>query len=209
MHNFIKSFVFLLMYAMIPLHAIGQDSVYTIKVHFLYGSKPKKEFKDSERKWFGGKLGGHVGIEYEPDQTVDFVRRGEFHWFAKKNNPHSRFALRSTTAFWGIFGSPAGSVKKASVIIPITRREKIKLDSLVKTYSAQTPYDYAFFGMRCGSATYDILSQLGVLTPYSYRKTYRKIFYPKKLRKRLFAKAGINKWKIDAEGTSTRKWERD
>jgi hypothetical protein len=202
-------FILLVFYLLTPFHSAGQDSLH-IKVHFLYGSKPKKEFKDSERKWFGGKLGGHVGIEYEPDQIVDFVRSGEFHWFAKKNKRHSRFALRSSSAFWGIFRYPADSVKKASVIIPIARKDKITLDSLIKTYSAQTPYDYAFFGMRCGSATYDILSQLGIFKPYSVPKTSRKIFYPKKLRKRLFAKAEIHQWRIVNEpGTNRRKWERD
>ena len=203
------SFILLVLCLLIPFCSAGQDSVH-IKVHFLYGSKPKKEFKDSERKWFGGKLGGHVGIEFDDDQIIDFVRSGEFHWFARKNDRHSRFALRPSSSFWGIFRPPGDSVKKASVIIPIARKDKIKLDSLIKTYAAQTPYDYAFFGMRCGSAAYDILSQLGIFKPYSVPKTSRKIFYPKKLRKRLFAKAEIHQWSVvTAPGTIRRKWERD
>jgi hypothetical protein len=64
--------------------------------------------------------------------------------------------------------------------------------------------------MRCGAAAYDILGQLDVLTSYSYRKTYRKIFYPKKLRKRLFKKAKEYAWKVVRQDSSIkRKWEKD
>jgi hypothetical protein len=203
------SFVLVLMCQLTSGHAFVQDSLY-IKVHFLYGSKPKKEFKDSERKWFGGKLGGHVGIEYESDQVIDFMRKGKFHWFARNKARHSTFALRSANSFWEIFRSPASSVKKASVLIPIGEKQKAKLDSLVESYSAQTPYDYAFFGMRCAAASYDILSQVGIFPSYSRPKTYRKVFYPKKLRKKLFAKAEEQQWKIiRAEGSGTRNWEGD
>lgn len=186
------------------------DDSLRIEVHFLYGSRPKKEFRDSERKWFGGKLGGHVGIEVEPGKVIDFVRRGEFHWFAKKKEKHSRFATRSTQAFWEIFRAPAATVKQASIGIPISIRQKSILDSLVGTYTSETPYDYAFVGMRCGSATYDVLAQLGILKRYSYRKTYRKIFYPKKLRKRLLKRADAHGWTVRRQdGSPTRKWERD
>ena len=34
-----------------------------IKIHFLYGSKPAKGYKDSESKAFVGIKGGHVNIE--------------------------------------------------------------------------------------------------------------------------------------------------
>jgi hypothetical protein len=64
--------------------------------------------------------------------------------------------------------------------------------------------------MRCGAASYDILGQLDILTKYSCSKTYKKIFYPKKLRKRLFKKATENGWTIvRQEGSIKRKWEQD
>jgi hypothetical protein len=189
--------------------ALSQDSVY-IKVHFLYGSKPKKKYKDVEPKWFGGILGGHVGIETDSNTVLNFVPSGEFHVFAKNKERHSAFAVHTPKSFWQIFGSSTDSVKKTTIEIPITRLQKQKLDSVSKAYRSQTPYDYAFFGMRCGAAAYDILSKLGILKKYSYRKTYRKIFYPRKLRKRLIKKAKKNKWTIRmTEGTKKRKWEGD
>ncbi len=31
------------------------------------------------------------------------------------------------------------------------------IDSLVNSYTTQTPYDYVFLGMRCASSSYDVL----------------------------------------------------
>jgi hypothetical protein len=187
----------------------AQDTTF-VKVHFLYGSKPKREFKSSERKWFGGVLGGHVGLESEVDQVVSFMRAGKVHWFASRKNPLSRYAIHTTQRFYSIFRYNADSVKKAIVYIPISRSQKQKLDSLISSYVANTPYDYAFFGMRCGAATYDLLARLDILKRYSYRKTYRRIFYPRRLRKRIFKKATENSWRVEiTNGSRTRKWERD
>jgi hypothetical protein len=179
-------------------------------VHFLYGSKPLKKYKDTEQKWFGGVLGGHVGIEGETDSIVSFVPSGTFHWFAKKDNRHSSYAVHSADNFYAILGGNAESAKKAIVYIPVTRQQKQTFDSITTVYLNQTPYDYAFWGMRCGAAAYEILGQLNILTSYSYSKTYKKIFYPRKLRKQLFKKATENGWKIvRQDGSIKRKWEHD
>lgn len=166
----------------------SQDNVY-LKVHFLYGSRPLKKYKDTEQKWFGGVLGGHVGIEGDSNKIVNFIPNGKFHWFAKKNDRHSTYAVHSIYDFYAILGGNPDSVKKAVVYIPVSRKQKLTFDSITSSYLKQTPYDYALFGMRCGAATYEILGQLDILPKFSYSKTYKKIFYPKKLRKRLFKKA--------------------
>jgi len=185
------------------------DSLY-IKVHFLYGSKPKKEFEASENKWFGGIHGGHVGIEFIEGKTIDFVPKGEFHLFRRKYTAHSKFAIHSLSEFWGILGGVPSTVKKASIVIPITSDQKHKLDSIVQVYSENSPYDYAFFGMRCGAAAYEILGQLGIVKHYRIPRTYKKIFYPKKLRLLLFKKANQFNWTIEkTEGSETRNWEND
>lgn len=186
-----------------------RDTIY-LKVHFLYGSKPLKAYKDSEPKWFGGILGGHVGIEGDSNRILDFGPRGKFHIFAKKAKRNSYFGLRDPESFYSILGSDPDSVKMAVVYIPITRDQKAKFDSITRVYTSRSPYDYAFFGMRCGAASYDVLSQLGILPDYSYTQTYTRIFYPKKLRKRLFALATSKNWKVvKYEGSSRRKWEQD
>ena len=189
--------------------SLAEDSLF-IKVHFLYGSKPGKEFKASESNWFGGKLGGHVGIEIDSDRILNFVPSGKFHKFSKADDRHSKFVFHTSSQFYSIFGGKPREVKQAVFIIPITSVQKRKLDSIAKVYTGNTPYDYAFFGMRCGAAAYDILGQLQIVESYSHRKTYLKIFYPKKLRKRLFELAALNRWKTEmAQGSDHRIWEKD
>jgi len=191
------------------LQACSQDSP-VIKVHFLYGSKPLHRYKDTEPKWFGGMLGGHVGIETDSGHILNFMPRGSFHWFARKDSLHSCYAVHNENSFYAIMGGNPDSVKKLIITIPVTIQQKKKLDSLSTAYLQHTPYDYALFGMRCGAAAYEILGQLAVVQHYSYRKTWRKIFYPKKLRKRLLARAMQDRWSIQRyDGSSKRKWEKD
>jgi hypothetical protein len=181
-----------------------------LKVHFLYGSKPMREHRDTEKKWFGGVLGGHCGIEADSNQIVSFFRGGDFHYVARKNNRHSRYVTHSYDRFYSIFGGAPETKKRAVVHVPVTAEQKQKFDSLIAAYRQQTPYDYAFIGMRCGSATYEILGQLEVLPAYGYRRTYWKIFYPRRLRRPLFSVAEKNNWTIERnDGSVTRKWEKD
>ncbi len=187
----------------------GQDSAF-IRVHFLYGSKPRSAYRESEPKWFGGKLGGHVGVEIGRDSILNFLPAGKFHVFGKKEDRHSRFAIHDHDGFYSMFGGEPDSMKRAVVTIPITPQQRITLDSLAAAYLASTPYDYAFFGMRCGAATYDVLSQVDILKAYGRSALVRKIFYPKKLRKRLFRLAEQQHWHLECHtGSSRRKWERD
>jgi len=198
-----------ILFCVLAYTVTAQDTLY-IKVHFLYGSKPLKAYKQTEPKWFGGMLGGHVGIEADSNRVFSFVPRGKFHWFAQPNKCHSAFVTHSVEDFYGILGSNAASVKKTIITIPVTAAQKILFDSICQRYSSHPPYDYALWGMRCGAAAYDILAQMDILPAYSYRKTYRKIFYPRKLRKRLLKKAKQHHWKIiQQEGVTTRRWEKD
>lgn len=193
----------------ICLAVTAQDSTF-IRVHFLYGSVPKKEFRETEKPWFGGKLGGHVGIEVDSNRIVDFVPYGSFHKFAKREDFHGAFAEHSIRGFWSMFSGDPQTPKRATFVIPVSRQQKIKLDSIAAAYRKHTPYDYAFFGMRCGAAAADILGQIGILPHYSIPKTWRKTFYPKKLRKRLFQLAKENHWQvITKEGSERRNWEKD
>jgi len=189
--------------------AYGQDSSF-IKVQFIYGSKPLKAYKSTEKKWFGGLPGGHVGIETDDQQVLDFHHYKSFHVFATKKNKHSRFMLKPAYEFWSCFGTPAEAVKKATVVIPVSKAQKQRFDSIANEYLSNTPYDYALFGMRCAAATYDILGQLGIVEAYPVSRTSMKIFYPKKLRKKLIAEARENGWAvIKQEGSPKRKWEQD
>ncbi len=182
----------------------------TLKICFLYGSKPKHKFRKEERKWFGGKLGGHVGLGTDTNYILNFLPYGQFHVFANDKNRHSSFTTHQLDYFWEIFGINSSEAKKAIVSIPLRFGQKLRFDSIMDSYLKDTPYDYAFFGMRCASSSYEILAQLDILPPFPEKELIRKIFYPKKLRKRLFKEAETNNWTIiREEGTRKRKWERD
>jgi hypothetical protein len=204
-----RSTILILVLCCITFALFAQDST-TIKVLFLYGSKPKKEFKDVESEWFGGILGGHVGIQLDSTTVIDFMPSGPFHKFAHQTDFSSDFVTHDPNNFFSLFGSPADSVKHMTVTIPISAAQKKDLDSIAKAYLENTPYDYAFFGMRCGAAAYDILSQIDILKQYGHKRTYMKIFYPRKLRRRLVKQATRKNWNIEKqEGAFRRKWERD
>jgi len=205
-----KAFFCIISLALVHPMLYPKDSTIYIKVHFLYGSRPKKAFKDSEPKWFGGKLGGHVGIEIDSAHILNFVPDGSFHYFAHPRSRHSAFALHDPESFWSIFGTPGDSAKKLTIYIPATMAQKHKLDSLSNVFATNTPYDYAFLGMRCGAAGYDVLAQLGTLNIRSLGWTKLRIFYPRKLRKKLLRLAERHGWKLEwHRGSSRRAWEKD
>lgn len=189
--------------------AEAQDSLF-ITAYFHYGSKPRKEYRNTEVKWFGGRLGGHVGLGLSDDSIISFVPRGGFHYVAQKTDCRSAFIVDNKESFYSMFGTAATEVKKMGIRIPISASQKKMFDSLTTAYLAHTPYDYALFGMRCGAAAYDILARIGILKRYSYRATYLQVFYPRRLRKRLIRTARKYNWVIKTEqGTARRKWEKD
>lgn len=189
---------------------IYSQSTDTLKVHFLYGSRPANGFKHVERKWFGGKLGGHVGVEFYPNQIVHFVPSGKFKIFRNKSgNFHSRFLRSDIKTFYQIFGAVKDSSKYAVYAIPITTAQRKSIDSVCRRYLDSVPYDYAFFGMRCAAAAYDLMSITNVVQPLAVSKCYKKYFYPRKLRKALAKMAAQNHWQVFLHtGTKRRIWDK-
>jgi 3-methyladenine DNA glycosylase Tag len=92
----------------------------------------------------------------------------------------------------------------------LTQKQYQEIQAIHTSYCTAPPYDYAFFGMRCASATQDVLGQIRILKK---RKRFTNIFttfYPKKIRKRLFRLATKNNYSIQRnEGRTSRKWEKD
>ena len=72
-----------LLFCFIFFLSYSQDGIF-LKVHFLYGSKPLKRDKNTEQKWFGGILGGHVGIEVKEDKVLNFLPSREFFYLLLK-----------------------------------------------------------------------------------------------------------------------------
>jgi hypothetical protein len=189
--------------------ACAQQTMY-LPVHFLYGSRPVQKYRFMEKIWFGGKMGGHVGIEIDSNKIMNFVHRGSFHLVSSKQNKHGSYILSTPSHFYTILGGDSNKVKTLTIFIPVNQQQKEKLDSLSRVYINQPPYDYALLGMRCAAASYEVLAQLGILPQYSNSKTALKVFYPKILRKQLLRKAEENGWQMVRHvGTNRRSWETD
>ena len=183
------------------------DSSRVIKVHFLYGSKPHPKHKDKETKWFGGLHGGHVSIEVD-NEIVGFVPSGKLHIFARRNKKklHSGFSQQDLE--W--FRQDTVSCKYATVHIPVSKEQYEKIRSIHSSYTKSSPYDYAFFGMRCAAATYEILGQLDVVKDKSVCGNILSHFYPKPLRRKVFKLAKKKDWVVTSQpGRKTRIWEKD
>ena len=179
----------------------------TLRVHFLYGSKPAKGFKKEQEKLFGGINGGHVSLECG-DGIYGFGPEGRFHLVARKGEKrrHSYFRYDSREAF------AADSIDKQymTIFIPVEPTTIARIDSIHQCYHNDSPYDYAFLGMRCTASVYDILAQAGLEKERKQKGIWWKYFYPRRLRNHMVKEAVENGWPIYIhDGTEQRKWERE
>jgi hypothetical protein len=192
-------FIFILM---ISVGAKASDTLYTIKLNFLYGSKPAKGYKKTESKLFGGLKGGHVNIE-AGGRVLDFLP-GNNPLLPNNKKPTGGFRLNHSS-----YKHP-DTDKWITVVIPVSTQQYFRLQTLFDSLAYKTPYDYAIFGMRCAAASYDVLSKIGLFREFPNEKNVATHFYPKLLRKKVLKWADKNNYDIIRhEGKSTRKWESD
>lgn len=181
------------------------DTAGVVKVCFLYGSKPKHAFKATEYRYFGGLHGGHVSVQVHDTDYGFGPTCYPVHLFPKKQ----RKSAFETVALNGQPRYSADS-KTVSFYIPLSASQLAQLDSVLLRYSHEPPYDYAFFGMRCASATQDLLSAVDLIPKRRRFYNILTTFYPKRLRKRLFKLAYARNYQIErSNGKTTRVWEKD
>jgi hypothetical protein len=179
----------------------ASDSTYTIKINFLYGSRPAKGFHQQESKLFGGIKGGHVNIE-AGGRVLDF-RPGNNPLLPNNKKPSGGFSVNQTNRC-------SSTDKWKTIVVPVSESQYMALQELFDSVAARTPYDYAIFGMRCAAASYDVLSKIGVFKEYPNKKNVITHFYPKLLRKKVLKWADENNYTIISnDGRPTRKWESD
>jgi hypothetical protein len=185
--------------------SFGQNEK-TIMVYFLYGSKPAIGQKQNEHKYFGGIHGGHVSIGIDT-AVVGFTKNNGFHIFAHRKNIKGIYKSEGLS----IFKKDSATCKYTSFEISVADSQYVKLKKVINNYLfVQAPYDYAFIGMRCASAAYDLLSQINLFKKKSKFGNIISNFYPKKLRKKMFKLAQKNNYKIiTQQGRTSRKWEKD
>lgn len=201
-----KYFLILALFPLLfnPEFGAGQDNS-ILKVHFLYGSKPARGFKKQENKWFGGFHGGHVSIEIGGN-VYGFGPTGRYHLIAHRQKKHSHYSRKRLSSWL----SDTASNKYVTFILPIDSLQKTRMVDLLDSYVDETPYDYAFLGMRCAASTGHILALFDYLPKQSKFGHTFKYFYPKKLRRKMFKEAVKRDWQIvRVKGRGTRKWEND
>ena len=199
-----KSILFSILF-LIFTYSFGQDNQ-SIKVYFLYGSKPAHHFKNIEKKYFGGIHAGHVSIGIDT-AVVGFTRHNGFHIISHKKKLKGRFESKGISRFL----LDTIGFKYITFQIPLNDSQYIKIKTIFNNYLfSKTPYDYAFLGMRCASASYDILSQIGIFKTKSKWCNIFSNFYPKLLRKKMLKLAKISNYKITKQpGRPSRTWEND
>lgn len=188
----------------------------SVRVLFIYGSRPAAAHRDTEPRWFGGIRGGHVGLQIGPDSVLNF-RSTVYHPChrfprSKPRNYRDTFEIRSLHASWEIFPPHRyniDSLRRAIVVIPLTAAQRAALENTFRRYQAHPPYDYATFGMRCASATYDMLQEAG-LVPFHRHHNWVRFFAPRAFRRTMFRLAKEKGWVVYRfKGGSSRVWEKD
>ena len=73
-----------------------------IKVHFVYGSKPKSAYKKTENKIFGGIHGGHVYLEVNKKIISFGTNNGKWHVFQHKNKSAGKYRVDKNLEWHGL-----------------------------------------------------------------------------------------------------------
>jgi len=184
--------------------AFGQQTD-TIRVFFLYGSRPLRGNWHQEPHYFGGFHGGHVSIGID-SVVIGFHHLKGLHLVSCRKHTGGVFQRKKISDFL----KDTIAFKYVTFDIPITAAQHDQLLQILKDDMAHTPYDYAFFGMRCAAACYDVLSQIGIFKIKSRIGNISSNFYPKLLRKKMFALAREKHLKITGHpGRKSRNWEND
>lgn len=174
-----------------------------VTIHFLYGSTPARGYEHIEKKRFGGKKGGHVTIE-AGDSIIGFQPKGTCHLIAK-NNLRNGYFRADDKAKW--VADTVGN-KYTSIIIPVSDAQYAVLKNTMNDYIEESPYDYAFLGMRCAAATWDVLEEAGILEKKGRTSKWTSNFYPQLFRRQMLKLAKEKNYTVvKHEGRSTRKWE--
>ncbi|HET6769021.1 MAG TPA: hypothetical protein VFH08_16530, partial [Chitinophagaceae bacterium] len=168
--------LFILISVFLVNTCFASDTTYTIKLNFLYGSRPAKGYRQQESKLFGGIKGGHVNIE-AGGRVLDFTP-GNNPLFPHNKKPSGGFSINPSVT-WD------NDDKWKTIVIPVSEVQYMALQKIFDSVAARTPYDYAIFGMRCAAASYDVLSKIGLFKEYSNDKNVITHFYPKLLRKKI------------------------
>jgi hypothetical protein len=194
----------LILALVLGLTAPAQET-HPLKVFFRYGSIPEIGYERIEYEETGGLHGGHVSLGLD-SLEIGFTNNGRIHIFPRKGINNGIF-------YWTYledFENQIAGKKYITFVIPLNDSQYHRLRDTLMAYIANPPYDYAFFGMRCAAAAYDVLSQIGLFRPLSRTDNILSNFYPRLFRRKMFALARQKGYQIiRVRGRRTRIWEGD
>ena len=190
---------------LLVISGLAAQEEHIIRVIFRYGSIPVHGYEKVEYEEVGGLYGGHVSFGID-SLEIGFTNRKRLHLFNDKDDFESLF-------YWEYLKNYENQLLSKKVVVfmvPLTGEQYVKLRAILMQYIENTPYDYAFFGMRCASATYDVLSQIGLFEPLPRFRNMVSNFYPRRFRAKMFRLAQENHYTIIKHtGRLTRIWEED
>lgn len=183
---------------------VAQET-HVIHLFFRYGSVAAPGHEDPDYEEVGGIFGGHVSLGIDSSE-VGFTNHRRIHLFGNSEFKNSHFYRKSLREFQ----DKTKGKKYVTFEIPVTAEQYEKLKVILDHYIEQSPYDYAFFGMRCTSATYEVLSQIGLFPALSKMQNIFVNFYPELLRRKMFRLANDQHYAvIQQPGVNTRIWDED
>ena len=199
--------VFLLGALLIIFPSANAQAPEILEVHFAYGYKGD----------YGGIHGGHVSVTFRGIEYGFFNQRAIYRYFPKKDKSKYLGAWRHSRI--NVYRRKNGD-RYLIIKIPITPDQAAQFEQFVadefraedKEGNMSTRYDYAVFGYRCASATYDILGEMGLeaTPPRSRTREMYQFFYPKRLRSYLVKKAVKENWEmIRIDESNEKKFEGD
>lgn len=190
---------------LLTVTALCAQEEHIIRVIFRYGSIPVHGYEEVEYEEVGGLYGGHVSLGID-SLEIGFTNRKTIHIFNNKDNFNSLF-------YWEYLKNYEDQLLTKKVVVflvPLTGEQYNQLRAILMEYIENTPYDYAFFGMRCASATYDVLSQIGLFESLPRIRNIVSNFYPRRFRAKMFRLAQENHYTVVKHtGRLTRIWEED
>lgn len=175
----------------------------TAIIHFIHGSIPMENCIYA-RKRLGGLLGGHVEIELEGRVYGFRLDKLPIHIFVDNHHFNSKYEVYTKETWL----KRTEYEKITSVHLPISKEQKDKLQAILTTYLAKSPYDYAFFGTRCATATAEVLSKSGIIYRLSNVENSIAFLSPHPLRQTFLQLAREKHFLvIHKKGVDCRYWE--
>lgn len=188
------------------IQAQSPATIHTVKVNIVHGSRPKVLYYGREYLMLGGKLGGHVVMQLDTFYYgFNFRQPGMVHPWPFTPSYRSGIFEKESQTEWS---RERADCRITIIEIPVTAQQYQQLLNNYERNIVRPSYDYAFFGMRCASSCYYMLSEIGVLEPCTRSQSIVRAFCPKPLRLRLLKEAKAKGYKVHViEGSRRRKWE--